>query len=434
MGRKNTNGIVNHAPIIEEGGGLRKENGGDIPDPVDATHETGGQLDSVSDMLPTSEPMSTVQQTDMSVIEPINVLDTITPMEEGGETLSVNRMAVLRDLIREYTANKYGEKFDQSTFESSDEGVEGQTETGDKIEVTYEELFSASYSEGGIVTAPEKFRMVMREFKDGTLNSGSGNKVTDKDQAFAIAFAEARKINQGFGRYDVGGDTIPYEEGGITEEVIDNIEVAPTPNKYRKLIAHNEDIKRLVALNGTDRIKYSEAELQMLPSYHYDHHIPKELVNKMWGLARKYGFEFDGKRISAFNIGNGDMLRFIPENMSFVDAVEGDNYLRTICKVLFSNKRVKIHRTCSALSAGKKRYDLAIGLYPTYPIMEGTIIENTLKSGGLMIAILPANLFSSSALVDNNQQRLNSVFELQEAYKLPSDIMNGYTVVVLKRK
>jgi len=40
----------------------------------------------------------------------------------------------------------------------------------------------------------EKFEVVMHEFKLGKLRSSSGEIVTDKDQAIAIAFSEARKI------------------------------------------------------------------------------------------------------------------------------------------------------------------------------------------------------------------------------------------------
>lgn len=80
------------------------------------------------------------------------------------------------------------------------------------------ELFSKGkergfFKEGGKVTAPEKFRMVMGEFRDGTLTSGSGDKVTDKDQAFAIAFSEARKIDKTYGRYADGG-SVSYIDSG----------------------------------------------------------------------------------------------------------------------------------------------------------------------------------------------------------------------------
>lgn len=42
----------------------------------------------------------------------------------------------------------------------------------------------------------DKIRAVMGEFKRKTLRSGSGKKVTDKDQATAIAMSEAGKSNK----------------------------------------------------------------------------------------------------------------------------------------------------------------------------------------------------------------------------------------------
>ncbi|HSK69119.1 MAG TPA: DUF6496 domain-containing protein [Candidatus Limnocylindria bacterium] len=41
--------------------------------------------------------------------------------------------------------------------------------------------------------AQDKIGQVMREFKRGTLRSGSGQKVTDRDQAIAIGISEARE-------------------------------------------------------------------------------------------------------------------------------------------------------------------------------------------------------------------------------------------------
>lgn len=39
----------------------------------------------------------------------------------------------------------------------------------------------------------EKIPVVMKEFSKGTLNSGSGHKVTSKAQALAIGYSEAKK-------------------------------------------------------------------------------------------------------------------------------------------------------------------------------------------------------------------------------------------------
>lgn len=41
--------------------------------------------------------------------------------------------------------------------------------------------------------AQEKIGEVMKEFKDGTLKSSSGHKVTDRDQAIAIGISVAER-------------------------------------------------------------------------------------------------------------------------------------------------------------------------------------------------------------------------------------------------
>lgn len=45
-----------------------------------------------------------------------------------------------------------------------------------------------------------KFKKVMEEFAAGTLHSSSGEKVTDRDQALAIAFSEARRAKEKRGK------------------------------------------------------------------------------------------------------------------------------------------------------------------------------------------------------------------------------------------
>ena len=42
----------------------------------------------------------------------------------------------------------------------------------------------------------DKIKTVMKEFSRGTLNSGSGQKVTDKKQALAIGYSEAKKAKK----------------------------------------------------------------------------------------------------------------------------------------------------------------------------------------------------------------------------------------------
>lgn len=48
----------------------------------------------------------------------------------------------------------------------------------------------------GKVEIKDKGLKVLREFKKGTLKSSSGQRVTKKDQAFAIAASEQRRANR----------------------------------------------------------------------------------------------------------------------------------------------------------------------------------------------------------------------------------------------
>jgi len=63
------------------------------------------------------------------------------------------------------------------------------------------------------MTAPEKFRKVLREFRYKTLMHGTtGDVVTDRDMALAIAYSEAKKIEPNYGQYKCGGEI--YKTGG----------------------------------------------------------------------------------------------------------------------------------------------------------------------------------------------------------------------------
>ena len=63
------------------------------------------------------------------------------------------------------------------------------------------------------MTAPKKFRYVMREFKNKELHHGTtGDIVSDRKQAMAIAFSEAQKIDPSYGKYEDGGEI--YATGG----------------------------------------------------------------------------------------------------------------------------------------------------------------------------------------------------------------------------
>lgn len=57
----------------------------------------------------------------------------------------------------------------------------------------HEDKLGAGAAKRKSLPAKEKVGVVMHEFKHGTLNSGSGKKVTNPKQAIAIGLSEARK-------------------------------------------------------------------------------------------------------------------------------------------------------------------------------------------------------------------------------------------------
>ena len=59
----------------------------------------------------------------------------------------------------------------------------------------------------------DKVRKVMGEYKRGTLKSGSGKKVTSRDQAIAIAMSERRRMQSGGAVFNV--KSIPTENERI---------------------------------------------------------------------------------------------------------------------------------------------------------------------------------------------------------------------------
>jgi hypothetical protein len=56
-------------------------------------------------------------------------------------------------------------------------------------------ILERRYTKG--VVSQSKFARVMREFKEGKLKTVSGQRVTERKQAVAIAFSEARKERKG---------------------------------------------------------------------------------------------------------------------------------------------------------------------------------------------------------------------------------------------
>lgn len=305
--------------------------------------ENGGELGSdITDMLPHSEPMG--------VIEPMNIMATVEPMKGGGE-------------------------------------------------------------------AKEKFDTVMSEWKDGELHIGTSDNIVPQnrqDQAVAIAFSEAQKIDPTF---EDGGEAIAQQRRQMKT----------------KNILQNEDIKSILAVKGLDKLNYSSSELDTIAAYSYDYRLIPTLLNKMWGLAFKNGFRPDKSSICAFNIGTGDILKYVPDTVKSVDAYEEESFMNMISKIIYESNKSKI-TVLKNYSSRSRVYDIAIGVCPTVNSIFIPNIYLNVKRGGLLVAVVESKLFTQDYL---DLEHINGNYNLLQAFELPSDVSptgnEKWSVIVLKR-
>lgn len=135
------------------------------------------------------------------------------PYSNGGKTPKEKNITNYKKAVESYINDKYKQDVDWSEsmilFDDRSEETKIKkavivTKQGNEYEVYHDDIFSM-FKSGGYLTKAQrknKVRKVMREFKEGTLFSSSGQKVTDRKQAIAIALSEA-----GLSKYDNGGTT-----------------------------------------------------------------------------------------------------------------------------------------------------------------------------------------------------------------------------------
>ena len=218
---------------------------------------------------------------------------------------------------------------------------------------------------------------------------------------------------------------LPKASGKITKYM----ETGGDVHLDKGMVKKNEEIGLLLAKKGLDREKYSEMELQTITHYSYPTRLMNELVNKMWGLAKKHGFGgFGDKKIQVFNSGNGEILRFIPDSVHSVEVYEKDSDLYMISSLLFASDKVNIHKRLRTM---KNTYDISIGVCSNVSTIVNPDIINYIKKDGLMIAVVNSDLFEQN--FENERSILNDNFTLLEAFRLPSDVMDGYDLIALKK-
>ena len=199
----------------------------------------------------------------------------------------------------------------------------------------------------------------------------------------------------------------------------------------------NREIELLIETNGKSRSLYSAKELKTLSSYDYKDKAPVEIVQKMWGLAIKECQLDWNNPILAFNVGTGDLFKFVdPLDINSIIAYESCPTKRMISNILYAKNRIVIGENIGVLSNKQitSNFQLAIGFCSSGETLYSNTLHNSIVRNGYMVAVVSTSIFESSEpKYDKIRQILNTHYDLVVAYKIPSDVMNGKSLIALRK-
>jgi hypothetical protein len=202
----------------------------------------------------------------------------------------------------------------------------------------------------------------------------------------------------------------------------------------------------------------------------YEYYTPSAVVEKMWGLAYKYGYK--GGKVLEPACGTGEFIKYAPHQKK-VTGYEINKYSARICKILYPDANIflkpfeelfiKNRDTIKGKTLTLDKYSLVIG-NPPYGNFEGlyagmgekayTRAQNyidyfifrgldLLESGGLLVFIVGAEPSTGGRLF--LEQQMNSCkkeiaekADLLDGYRLPNGIFERTDVtsdiIVLQKK
>lgn len=194
----------------------------------------------------------------------------------------------------------------------------------------------------------------------------------------------------------------------------------------------------------------------------WEYYTPKLLVEKMWGLAYKYGFN-SGKVLEP-SVGVGNFINYASVDYDQVTAYEISKYSARICKIVHPKTNIIESSFAEHFYNGnvynpnyEKDFDLVIGNPPYgknvdkravaeskrigvsiaqfehYFILRGL---DCLKPGGLLVYVSTANLFTKG--YEKIKTKISERAELVDGYLLPNKTFKtteiGTSIIVLRKK
>tara|TARA_R110000822_G_scaffold18590_1_gene61297 strand:+ start:4699 stop:8583 length:3885 start_codon:yes stop_codon:yes gene_type:complete len=155
----------------------------------------------------------------------------------------------------------------------------------------------------------------------------------------------------------------PYERNLVIRELID--EKADDPNNYT--IDEKEFIRQYSGMGGLE--KYGATGAGLL----YEYYTPKEIVEKMWGLAYKHRGDIQIKDVLEPSCATGNFIGYAPLDVN-ITGYDIDNFSLSVCKILYPEERFTFYKAPFETlffkgnkSVGDKvepYYDLVIGNPP----------------------------------------------------------------------
>lgn len=196
----------------------------------------------------------------------------------------------------------------------------------------------------------------------------------------------------------------------------------------------------------------------------YEYYTPETVVQKMWGMAFKYGY--DGGSVLEPAVGTGNFLKYAPKD-AIVSGYETNHFSARIAQILFPHAQIHEKAFESLFFAGNIHlkdnfdyppYSLVIGNppygdftgkyagmgekqwtgateYDQYFILRGL---DLLKKGGLLIYVVPSSFLTNNIKSAKAKEKIASKVDFMDAYRLPirtfetTDI--GTDIVLFRKK
>jgi len=196
----------------------------------------------------------------------------------------------------------------------------------------------------------------------------------------------------------------------------------------------------------------------------YEYFTPDAIVQKMWGLAYKYGYALGDVLEPACGIGN--FIKYAPPTTNIV-GYEINPYSNRIAEILYPHATIYQQPFETLFFAGNvhlkgdysgDKFDLVIGNppygefsgkwagmgekkwtgateYDQYFITRGL---DLLNENGLLIFIVPSSFLSNGSKYNKLKDKIAAKADLIDAYRMPQRVFKttdiGTDIVVFKRK